>query len=218
MEKLELNKNNITTKENFEVNMELEGELLEKVQKLYVEEEIRKILQKVQNKNALYKTLGLNTTYLNLKNFINDKEKHLKQKSVDAMLNYTGGLLIPLFIIPEELTDDQLNVLYDIQEKFVEKLDGIHEKTNDFASRKTTPKITKDDINAAQGIIDEIMSTEVQDNEDDFFGVKNDLIRADETTELTETTESKKDIKDIDNSALEDIFNDGEEIDIDVML
>ena len=215
MEKLELNKNNITTKENFEVNMELEGELLEKVQKLYVEEEIRKILQKVQNKNALYKTLGLNTTYLNLKNFINDKEKHLKQKSVDAMLNYTGGLLIPLFIIPEELTDDQLNVLYDIQEKFVEKLDGIHEKTNDFASRKTTPKITKDDINAAQGIIDEIMSTEVQDNEDDFFGVKNDLIRADETTE---TTESKKDIKDIDNSALEDIFNDGEEIDIDVML
>jgi ribosomal protein S6 len=213
------------------MDLDIEGnEGSERIEKLFIEDEIRSLLKTAPNKNALYKALGLNVTYLNLKNFLNNKEKHLRQKSLDAILNYTGGMLVPFFIIPEDLTEEQLDVLYTIQDNFLEKLSTVHEKSKDFESRKTTPKITKNDINDAQSIIDNIMSEEVETNEDefnDFFGSKNDLIRSDvDQEENTESKleDSKEDSKEIDKSAekeiLNDFFesNDDEDIDIDIML
>ena len=51
-------------------------EVSEEILKLFIENDIRELLKKAPNKNALYRALDLNVTYLNLKNFINNKEKH----------------------------------------------------------------------------------------------------------------------------------------------
>ena len=128
-----------------------------KMKDLNINERLREILD-VPNKNALYRDLGLNYTYLNLKNFINGKEE-LKQKSIDYLSKKLNVVPITLFIGAEEdfLTDEEKDVLMKIQEKF---LNRVSEYTkifeNDFRRPKKT-QLTEEEQQSTAKIFKDIM-------------------------------------------------------------
>jgi len=107
---------------------------------LNVEDQLRSILN-VPNKNALYRDLGLNYTYLNLKNFINGKEP-LKQKSLEFISKKLNITPIMLFIGGEDdfLNEEEKQVLEKIQKKF---LDRVSEYTKQFENDFRKPKKIK---------------------------------------------------------------------------
>jgi len=124
---------------------------------LNINERLREILD-VPNKNALYRDLGLNYTYLNLKNFINGKEE-LKQKSIDYLSKKLNVVPITLFIGAEEdfLTDEEKDVLMKIQEKFLNRVSEYTKKfENDFRRPKKI-QLTEEEQQSTAKIFKDIM-------------------------------------------------------------
>jgi len=139
-----------------------------------VEEKIREKLQSVQNMNAFYRYIGLNTNYLNIKNFRNGKDEHLKKKSWDTIQRVTGYQLYTLMINPDELTEEEIQVLSKIQDRFLNKFQEVIDNMPQTRSRITSRTITDEDRNsvaesifsAFDGSLDDEISMDIMDNMD----------------------------------------------------
>ncbi len=128
------------------------NELLKEIK---VDEEVRLILN-VPNKNNLYNDLGLNPTYLNLKNFISGKELELKKKSIEYISNKLNLLPIQLFIDLDNLEEEELEVLKRLQIKYLEKLVGYTKKFENDQRRIKKNRVTDEDVQKVQKIISEV--------------------------------------------------------------
>jgi formate dehydrogenase maturation protein FdhE len=131
-------------------------------------EDIRELLKEVPNKNALYDLIGLNRSYLNLKNFINGREDILKQKSLDHLLKDANVKQLTLFVNMDDLTEEEVKVLHSIHIKFLTKLSNIISPVMDLKKRKTVSKSTEADKKEVQDILNDILSKNVGDIEIDI--------------------------------------------------
>jgi hypothetical protein len=161
---LEIHKNEGPESQSQEVSPEVSPEV-SKNEIINFEEELRLILKDIPNKNALYKKLGLNQTYLNLKNFINGKEEHLKEKGLNAFLEKIGYVKIPLYIRKEDIPEDIINL---INLQYQETLQSIHEFIEPVFEEKGRRKAIFDenDVQAVKDIIEHSLSQDVSDIED----------------------------------------------------
>ena len=138
------NKNNLVKKSK--------DELLKEIK---VNEEVRLILN-VPNKNNLYNDLGLNPTYLNLKNFISGKELELKKKSIEYISNKLNLLPIQLFIDLDNLEEEELEILKRLQIKYLEKLVSYAKKFENDQRRIRKNRVTDEEVQKVQDIISEV--------------------------------------------------------------
>lgn len=151
---------NISQDVNQDINQEIS-----KNEIINFEEELRLILKDIPNKNALYKKLGLNQTYLNLKNFINGKEEHLKEKGLNAFLDKIGYIKIPLYVSKDDIPEDVIKL---INLQYQETLQSIHEFIEPVFEEKGRRKAVFDenDVQAVKDIIEHSLSQDVSDIED----------------------------------------------------
>jgi hypothetical protein len=117
-----------------------------------VTEQIRNILD-IPNKNNLYKDLGLNITYLNLKNFISGRDPVLKKKSVEYLSRKLNLLPLQLFIDIDTLDEEDIEALKKIQAKFLAKLADYAKKFENDKRRIKTRPITEEDIKKVENIL-----------------------------------------------------------------
>ncbi len=110
-----------------------------------ITEDIRKILSQIPNKNSLYRDIGLNTTYLNLKHFIAGKEK-LKEKSENALLNKLGYKKVVLYVKEDELTPEEKTYINVLQVKFLEELNNYIQKFLGERKRFTRSDLDKNKL------------------------------------------------------------------------
>ena len=113
-------------------------DILLKLEDLTSGSSIREILSEC-NKNALYRDLGLNISYSNLKSFISGTENILKKKSIEYISKKFNLEVIPLFVDYEELTDEEYQLIDKIQNRFLKKL----EKYAEEFKRKEKPTLNE---------------------------------------------------------------------------
>jgi len=130
----------------------------EMIKMLDINEEIRKLLN-VPNKNNLYKDLGLNFTYLNLKNFIAGREPELKKKSIKYLSEKLNVLPLLLFIDLETLDDEDILFLKKIQLKFLDKLAKYVKKFENDQKRITAKPVSDEDIKKVEEILQNATSS-----------------------------------------------------------
>jgi len=110
-----------------------------------ITEDMRKILSQIPNKNSLYRDIGLNTTYLNLKHFIAGKEK-LKEKSEDALLNKLGYKKVTLYVKEDDLSIEEKTYINVLQVKFLEELNNYIQKFLGERKRFTRSDLNKNEL------------------------------------------------------------------------
>jgi len=157
-----------------------------------VEEKIREKLQAVQNMNAFYRYIGLNTNYLNIKNFRNGKDEHLKKKSWDTIQRVTGYQPYTLMINPDELTEEEIQVLSRIQDRFLNKFQEVIDNMPQTRSRITSRTITDEDRNS----VAESIFSAFDGSLDDEVSMDNMEIEPVESTEVAEHNDLEIDISD----------------------
>ena len=162
------NVTNVETVENVETTETIENKKLKLLETKDILEDIRELLKEVPNKNALYDLIGLNRSYLNLKNFINGREDILKQKSLDHLFKDTNIQQLILFINLDELTEEEVKVLHSLHIKFLTKLSNIIEPVMDLQKRKTVSKPTEEDKKEVQNILNDILSKNLDEIEIDI--------------------------------------------------
>ena len=126
------------------------------VKELDITEEMRQILN-VPNKNNLYKDLGLNITYLNLKNFISGRDPELKKKSINYLSQKIDVLPLLIFIDIDNVDEEDIKALKKIQEKFLIKLAKYTKKFENDKRRIKAKPVTDDDIKKVEDILNDAM-------------------------------------------------------------
>jgi len=126
------------------------------VKELDITEEMRQILN-VPNKNNLYKDLGLNITYLNLKNFISGRDPELKKKSINYLSQKINVLPLLIFIDIDNVDEEDIKALKKIQEKFLIKLAKYTKKFENDKRRIKAKPVTDDDIKKVEDILNDAM-------------------------------------------------------------
>ena len=126
------------------------------INELDITEEMRQILN-VPNKNNLYKDLGLNITYLNLKNFISGRDPELKKKSINYLSQKINVLPLLIFIDIDDIDEEDIKALKKIQEKFLKKLANYTKKFENDKRRIKAKPVTEEDIQKVENILNDAM-------------------------------------------------------------
>ena len=164
---------------------------------------IKDILNTIPNKNSLYRKINLPINYLNLKSFLNGKER-LKEKSERHLLNALNLEKICLYVDLNELNETEINVLENLYRKMFSKFENFAEEFK-TEKRKSSPKdITKSDLEKVNELIKDVSNFKINDNskflDEDLFNPENILNEMDKNEEINEVDDKTNDT----NSETED--------------
>ena len=127
------------------------------------EDIIKDILGEIPNKNSLYRRINLPISYLNLKSFLNGKEK-LKEKSEKHLLNTLNLEKFCLYLDVNELNETEIAVLENLYKKMFAKFENFAEEFKD-EKRKSSPKdITESDLKKVNELIKEVSDFKTSDD------------------------------------------------------
>jgi len=130
---------------------------------------LRNILNKIPNKNSLYRKIKLPISYLNLKSFLNGKEK-LKEKSENHLLNTLNLEKFCLYINVNELNETELAVLENLYKKMFTKFENFADEFKN-EKRKSSPKdITENDLKKVNELIKDVSDFKA-DNDSKFLDI-----------------------------------------------
>ena len=134
--------------------------------------EIRDVLNKIPNRNSLYRDLGLNFAYQPLKRFINGSEEDLKKKGEEYLNHKVKAKKLELYYNPEELTDEEVRVIRKIQDRYLERLDNYASQFADEQRKMSIDQITPELKSDMDDALHKLLSINHEYNEDEEVYIK----------------------------------------------
>ena len=111
--------------------------ILEELSPSNIYEKMRDILSRIPNKNNLYRKIGLNMTYLNLKNFIAGRDG-IRPRSEETLNNHIGYKKVICYVREDE-NEEKLKVIKELNDKYFKTLEMFADEFSSDYRRYTKP-------------------------------------------------------------------------------